>query len=177
MNGVPHRCLAIRKHHRHPAARFQHAVVFGEAALHQVLVVGQRLVLELVDDGFGFGVGGDAVPGLDQKVQVGVVDVFAERRVGEDVVNGAVRQRQTRRRASVDGCATGADFEVAEGFDQPVQLAAEVVPRAAFGVLRCDVVHAGQLAIHLRTARSALLNWLVAVENRQAPNCLLDHKK
>ena len=149
LNRVPHRRLAIGEHHRHPAPGLEHAVVLGKAALHQVLVLGQRLVLELVDDGFGLGVGGDAMPGLDQKVQVGVVDVFAEGRVGKDVVHRTIVQRQPRRRAGVDRRAARVNFKMAEGLDQPIQLAPKVVPRAAFGVLRSDVVHASQLTIHL----------------------------
>ena len=90
LNRVPHRRLAVGEHHRHPTPGLEHAVVFGKAALHQVLVLGQRLVLELVDDGFGLGVGGDAMPGLDQKIQVGVVDVLAEGWIGEDIVHRVV---------------------------------------------------------------------------------------
>ena len=85
------------EHHGHPAAGLEHAVVFLEAPLHQMLVLGQALLLELVDDGFGRGVGEDPMPGLHQEVQVGVVDVLAEGRVGEDVVDGIVGKTETAR--------------------------------------------------------------------------------
>ena len=65
-------------------------MILGEAALHQVLVFRQGLVLEAVDDGLRSGVGEDPVPGLDQEVQVGVKNVLAEGGVGEDVVDAIV---------------------------------------------------------------------------------------
>ena len=90
LDGVPDARPAVGEDHGHPATGLQDPMILREAALHQVLVLGQRLVLEAVDDGLGLGVGGHAVPGLDQKIEVGVVDVFAERWVGEDVVNAVV---------------------------------------------------------------------------------------
>ena len=73
-----------------PAAGPEDAAILLEAALHQALIFGQSLLLKAIDDGFRRSVGQHAVPGLDQEVQIGVVDVLAERRIGEDIVDGVV---------------------------------------------------------------------------------------
>ena len=65
-------------------------VVLGKATPHQFLIIGQGLVLELVHNGFGLDVGEHTVPGFHQEIQVGIVDVLAERWVGEDVVDRIV---------------------------------------------------------------------------------------
>ena len=44
-------------------------------------------------------------------------------------------------------------------------------------MLRSDVVDTVQLTIDLGAARSSLLDGLVAIEDRQAPNRLLDHEQ
>ena len=73
LNGVPDGVAGVVEDDRHPAARLEDAAVFGEAALHQALIVGDRLALGTVDDGFRGTGGADAVPALDEIVEVGVV--------------------------------------------------------------------------------------------------------
>ena len=90
LDGVPDGVAGVVEHHGHPAARLEDAAVLLEAALHRVQIVGQRLALGAVDNRLRCGGGADAMPGLDQVVEVGVVDVLAEGRVGEYVVDSVV---------------------------------------------------------------------------------------
>src|SRR5690606_33219223 len=83
LNRVPDRCLAVGEHHGHPAPRLEYPVVLSETAVHQVLIFRNALLANTVDDGFRVWVRLDAVPRLDKKIQVGVVDVFAERWIRE----------------------------------------------------------------------------------------------
>jgi hypothetical protein len=83
-----HSILGVVKLHRHPAPRFEDAVIFLETLGHQPLVVGQALTLGLVFDGLGPVVREDPEPRLPEEVQFGVHQVAAEGWVGEDVVDG-----------------------------------------------------------------------------------------
>jgi hypothetical protein len=60
--------FGIVEDHRHPAAGLQHPAVLLEAALHQVLVIGESFLLSLVDDGVGCRIGQHAVPGFDHDI-------------------------------------------------------------------------------------------------------------
>ena len=95
----PDRVAGVVEDDRDPAPRLEHPPVLLEAALHQALVLGQPFALEAVDDGLRRRVGQHPVPGFDQEVEVGVVDVLAEGRIGEDVVDRVVGQPERRGRA------------------------------------------------------------------------------
>ncbi len=95
LDGVPDGVPGVVKDHRHPAPGLEHPAILLEAALHQLLVFGQALLLGFVHDRLGRGVGAHAVPGLHEEVEVGVVDVLAEGGIGEDVVNRFVGNIQS----------------------------------------------------------------------------------
>src|SRR5206468_2647526 len=70
--------------------RLQGPSICLETTLHELLILGETFVFSLVDDGLRLRVGPHAMPGLDEEVEVGVVDVFTKRRIGEDVIDRAV---------------------------------------------------------------------------------------
>ena len=61
--------------------------VLSEAGLHEALVVGEALALAPVDDRLRGRRSSHTRATTQPEVEVGVVDVVAERRVGEDVVD------------------------------------------------------------------------------------------
>ena len=137
LNRRPDGVLRVVEDHRHPAARLEDPLILLEASLHQALIVEQTLLLEAVDDGLGRRIGQHPVPGLDEEVEVRVVDVLAERRVGEYVVHRVVGNTESRRRARRRDTAGGLpDWRMAEGLDQAGQLVSEVVSRRDLGNLR-----------------------------------------
>ena len=148
LDGVPDGVAGVVEHHGHPAARLENAAVFREAALHRVQIVGEVLALGAVDDRLRAAGGADEVPRFDQVVEVGVVDVLAEGRICEHVVDGVVRQ--------VDGTAiTGGDRDggalgcARERLAQTPQLAVEDVPRRYLRNLRPYIEHTTQVLIDL----------------------------
>ena len=164
-DGVP----GVVEDHRDPAPRLENTLILLEAPLHQALVFGQTFLLESVDDGLGRCVGQHAVPGFDQEIEIGVVDVLAERRVGEDVVHRVVGNIEGRRRARGHDATGGLPgWCMAEGLDQPGELVSEVVPRRDLGNLRADIIDAAQILIDLRVVR-----WCIPSENRHSPDGLL----
>ena len=98
-----------------------------------MLVVGQCLMLELVNDRLGLCVSQDSVPGFHQKIEVGVVDVFAEGWVGKDIVNASVGQRQACCCAGVDGRCSSIGSLPAKCFDKAIQFAIQDIPGATLG--------------------------------------------
>ena len=96
LNRRPDSVPGVVEDHRDPTPRLENTLILLEAPLHQALVFGQTLLLESVDDGLGRRVGQHSMPGLDQEVEIGVVDVLAERRVGEDVVHRVVGNAEGR---------------------------------------------------------------------------------
>ena len=168
LHRAPDRVVAVVELHRHPPARLERGVVAAEAGAHQLLIVGQGLAFRLVDDRLGAAVGAHAVPGFQQVVQVGVVDVFAEGRVGEDVVNAVVGQGRGRGRLGGDGCAAGMIARTAECLGDAVGLAVQDVPGRDLRDERRNVVNTGQVAIHLRKCVGP-----ITVHKRHAPNRLL----
>ena len=150
--------------HRHPASRLEDPAVFVETALHQALVFGESLFLEFVDDRLGRGVGDYLVPRFDKKVQVGVEDVLAEGRIGEDVVDRIVREIQICRRARVHDRLSQRSDPGAECLSQALQCAREDVPRTTLGVLGGDIVDAGQILIDLRKAGGS-----ISIKDRSRP--------
>ena len=100
LNGVPYGVARVVEDDGDPASGLENPAVLGEAALHQVLIVGDCLSLGAIDYGLGFGAREDSVPRLDEIVEVGVIDVLAEGWVGEYVVNGVVGQGDA---AAIDG--------------------------------------------------------------------------
>jgi len=90
LNGIPDSVAGIVEYHGHPAAGFEHSVVFREATLHQVLIFRQALFLGLVHNSFGRGIGAHPMPGLHKEVKVSIVNVLAEGRIGEDVIDSGV---------------------------------------------------------------------------------------
>ncbi len=169
--GVPDGVAGVVENDGHPAPRLEHPAIFPEASPHEILVFGQAFLFEPVHDGFGRGVGYDAMPRLHQKVQIGVVDVFAERRVGEDVVYGSVGKRKT---SGCSGREYGGCFhrnKAAESLGEPIQLSPQVVLWATFGSLRSDIIYSCQILIYLgKMCRR------IAGENRHTPDRLL-HKE
>ena len=164
-DGVP----GVVEDHRDPAARLEDALILLEAPLHQALILGQTLLLEAVDDGLGRCIGQHSVPGLDQEIEIGVVDVLAERRVGEDVVHRVVGNAEGRRRARGRDATGGLPgWRVAEGLDQPGELVTEVVSRRDLGNLRADIVDAAQILVDLR-----IVCWSIPIEDRHSPDGLL----
>ena len=102
LNGVPHGVAGVVEDDGDPAARLENTVILSKASPHQFLIVGKRLVLELIYDGFRLCIGGHAVPGFHKEIQVGVIDVLPERRIGEDIVDACVWQWQARGGSSGD---------------------------------------------------------------------------
>ena len=103
LDGVPDGVAAVVEDHRHPAAGLEDAGVLAE---HAASGAGSRpaLLLGLVDDRLRLGVRPDAMPGLNEEVEIGVVDVLAEGRVGEDVVDAVVRDAKRGCGPSGDAC-------------------------------------------------------------------------
>ena len=93
MNSVPDRVLGIVELDSYPAPRFKDTETFPEATLHEVLVLHQSLSLYAIYDGFWLVIGENPGPGLAKEIQLGVHQVTAERRIGEDIVYTVVRKR------------------------------------------------------------------------------------
>ena len=130
LDRVPHGILGVVEDDRHPSAWLEDPAILLEASLHQILVLRQILLLGLVDDRLWLGTRQDAVPRLDEIVEVRVVDVLPERRIGEYVVDGVVRDLDPRAVAGSDSGVSSRRGHRRERLLQPLQLPVQDVSRS-----------------------------------------------
>src|SRR6266487_4508768 len=89
------------------------------------------------------------MPGFDEKIEVSVIDIFAERMVGEHVINAVVRETKMGGCSGGNGCRPSYCKIVLKGSGEPVQFPCKYVPRATLSVLGSDIVNTCQVAVDL----------------------------
>ena len=87
LDRIPDTILRVVEFDGHPPPRFEHSVDLCECFDHQSLIVSQGSFARLIHHSFRLAPGENLQPGFPEEVQLRVVQVVAERRINEDIVN------------------------------------------------------------------------------------------